>query len=172
MTQTAWMKPLMWYAMPFVMAVAMFFLPVALHFSFLATLSFGIVQTLIIRNKSFRKRFDLAPIIEHTPAGPKDIYGVPLNISPTFRAPTAEELLKAEISRNDHKMINKAMKPFKEGWQDAKQKIGSTMNQAQAQRDKGSPKNRRRSKVYMENAEAHEKRRTAEIKNEKASRYL
>jgi hypothetical protein len=149
--------------MPAGMAFGMLFMPLGLHFSFLASLVIGLAQSTLLRQTWFRNWANLPPIVlpgqanQQAPVIPA--YSR-INVRSTYKPPTAQEVVKeaGPIGRIKDG-VNDQWKGFKKA---AFEKMGREDPDAGPEWKK-SP----RSKEFMKNADKYERRRRKEIKEEK-----
>jgi hypothetical protein len=172
------MRPVLLYVLPFGFGAIMLFMPAILQVSFFTATILGMIQGFFFRQPWFRERLGLLPIIK--PGGPStldelmsDMPGMPLSkkpklrVVPKYQAPTVKGVVDAvgKSASIDGQPKKSFMATMKDDFAKAKKDVYSKVSMDDTTDKKGT-----RSKSFVQSADAYERKRKAQKKEEKKFR--
>jgi hypothetical protein len=171
------MRPVLLYVLPVGFTFIMLFMPAILQISFCCATVLGMTQAFFFRQTWFREAMGLLPIVK--PNGPstlEDLLGPPPGTSPTkpklrvvpkYQAPTVKGVID-EVDRSQS-VDGKSKKPFITSMKDDFLKARSDLYGKVGMGDEAEKKGGR-SKSFIASADAYERKRKAQKKEEKRFR--
>jgi len=153
----------MMYGFPSLSLLATTWLPGALQLSFAAATVWGVTQGLLLRQPAVRDYLGISPLIPPTETTNTTPQRPRLNMSPTYEPPASQ---KADPSDEAKGFLGGARKEVRGMMKEAKEKMESMTGRSAAPTVTTAGK----TKTFLQQAEAYEKRRKTEIEEGQAEK--
>jgi hypothetical protein len=172
------MRPVLLYVLPFGFGAIMLFMPAILQVSFFTATILGMIQGFFFRQPWFRQRLGLLPIVK--PGGPstlddlmRDLPGAASNkqpklrVVPRYQAPTVKGVVDAvgKSTSVDGEPKKSFVTTMKADFSKARKELYGKVGMGDTAEKKGA-----RSKSFVQSADAYERKRKAQKKEEKKFR--